>query len=72
MWVLKGGLLGLLFFVIGSFVFLIAATWQSDSHHATGLSVITGLTIHNAFFWAAFVASLVIGCAIVRSWPARG
>ena len=69
MWILKGSLLGMGLFIIGSVLFLIATTLPFRANHAIGLSVITGRTIHNPLFWIAFVASLVIGCAIVGSWP---
>ncbi len=69
MWILKGTLLGTGLFLLGAVLFLIAATGPFRANRAIGLSAITGLTIHNPLFWVAFFASLVIGCAIVRSWP---
>ncbi len=71
MWILKGSLLGAGLFLIGTVFFLIAATGPHKANRAIGLSVITGLTIHNPLFWAALAASLVIGCAIVGSWPVK-
>lgn len=69
MWILKGSLLGTGLFLVGTVFFLIVAAMLFRANRAIGLSVITGLTIHNSLFWAAYVASLVIGCAIVGSWP---
>jgi hypothetical protein len=69
MWILKGSLLGVGLFLVGAILFLIATTGPFRANRAIGLSVITGLTIHNPLFWVAFFASLMIGCAIVGSWP---
>jgi hypothetical protein len=69
MWILKGTLLGTGLFIVGTVLFLIAVRGPFRTNRAIGLSVITGLTIHNPFFWVAFLASLAIGCAIVGSWP---
>ncbi len=69
MWILKGTLLGTGLFLVGTVLFLIAMARPFQPNRAIGLSVITGITIHNPMFWAAFFASLVIGCAIVRSLP---
>ncbi len=69
MWILKGSLLGAGLFLVGTVLFLIAVTGPFRANRAIGLSAITGVTIHNPLFWVAFVACLVIGCAIVRSWP---
>jgi hypothetical protein len=69
MWIVKGALLGTGLFLVGTAFFLVAVASPLRANKATGLSVIAGLTIHNPLFWAAFVASLVIGCAIVGSWP---
>jgi hypothetical protein len=67
MWILKGSLLGLGLFIVGTLLYLFIAA-RPRANSAIGLTVITGLTIHNTLFWAALVASLVIGCAIVGSW----
>ncbi len=69
MWILKGTLLGTGLFLVGTIFFLFAAARPFRANSAIGLSVITGLTIHNFLFWMTFLASVVIGCAIVRSWP---
>jgi hypothetical protein len=69
MWILRGSLLGIALFLVGAIIFLIAAIRPFRSNRAIGLSVISSLTVHNFLFWLAFLACLVIGCAIVRSWP---
>jgi hypothetical protein len=69
MWILKGTLLGTGLFLVGTVLFLIGTLGPFKANRAIGLSAITGVTIHNPLFWITFVASLVIGCAIVRSWP---
>lgn len=69
MWILKGTLLGTGLFIVGTVLFLIAVARPFEPNRAIGLSTITGIAIHNPLFWVAFLASLVIGCAIVRSWP---
>ena len=71
MCILKGSVLGTGLFLVGTFFFLIAVVRPFRSNTAIGLSVITGLTIHNPLFWVAFLASLMIGCAIVGSWPVK-
>jgi hypothetical protein len=71
MWILKGTLLGTGLFLVGTIVFLIATVGPFRANRAIGLSAITGVTIHNPLFWTAFLASLMIGCAIVRSWPVK-
>jgi hypothetical protein len=62
MWIANGSLLSTGFFLLGTVFFLIAAARPFRANAAIGLSVITGLTIHNPWFWVAFLASLVIGC----------
>ena len=69
MWILKGSLLGLGLFVFGTLLFLIAAAGPFRANRAIGLNVITGLTIHNLWFWIALAACLALGLAIVGSWP---
>ena len=68
MWI-KGIFLGLGMFVVGCVVYIMAVMGSGGRNTATGLSVLSYLTIHNPYFWAALVSSLVIGCAIVVSWP---
>lgn len=69
MWVAKGILLGLGMFLIGTFFFLSAAVRPRGSNAAIGLSVFTAMTYYNPLWWTALVASVVLGCCIVGSWP---
>jgi uncharacterized membrane protein len=69
MWILKGSLLGTGLFLVGTVFFLISALGPLRANTAIALSAITGYTIHNPLFWVAFLASLMLGCAIVGSWP---
>jgi len=69
MWILQGVVLGTGLFLLGTVVFLAVAAGPFRTKAAIGLSVITGLTIHNPWFWVAFFGSLLIGCAILASWP---
>jgi hypothetical protein len=72
MWIARGLLLGSGVFVIGTLIFLwFAVLNPARSATATGLSVITGMTIGNPFFWAALVACLVLGVSVMASWPVR-
>ena len=70
MWIVKGSLLGSALFVVGCVAFLIATLWHSGAR-ATGVTVLQSLTIQNPLFWVALVGSVMIGCAIVGSWPGR-
>jgi hypothetical protein len=72
MWMLKGFLIGVVMFVVGAIVYMVLAL-RADAQHsearAVGLGVISYMTIYNPYFWASLVAALVIGCAVVQSWP---
>jgi ABC-type lipoprotein release transport system permease subunit len=76
MWLLKGIILGLLFFAAGTFLFLIAFLRRlgpllapAGQHWSIEIGVISRLTINNAWFWIALAACLALGFAIVASWP---
>jgi len=70
MWIVKGLLLGLVFFCVGMFLYFIFAIARfGRPNTAISLSAITGPTIFNPLFWLAFVCCLGLGCAIVGSWP---
>jgi hypothetical protein len=72
MWIARGLLLGSGIFVMGTLIFLwFAVLSPVRSGTATGLSVITGMTVSNPFFWAALVACLVLGVSVMASWPVR-
>jgi hypothetical protein len=68
MWILKGSLLGILMFSI-----LFAFRYRNSFHHVLiGPGVISQITIHNVFFWLGLVGCVLLGCAIVGSWPIKG
>jgi len=69
MWILEVNLVGTGLCLVGTVLFLVGTLGPFKGNRAIGLSAITGVTIHNPLSWITFVASLVIGCAIVRSWP---
>lgn len=78
MLILKGSLLGLLFFTVGVSLFLVAflrrlgqAAASQGLHWAVDVRVIGMITIHNSWFWVALLACLALGLAIVASWPVR-
>ena len=71
MLLLKGSLFGLATFFVGTIVYTVIALQRESSAKAIGLNVISYMTIYNPYFWAAFVACLVLGCAMVATWPAR-
>jgi hypothetical protein len=72
MWMVKGTALGLSLFFVGAVVYIVLALRAESQHSnaaAVGLNVIKYMTIYNFYFWASFVAALVIGLAIVKTWP---
>ncbi len=79
MWALKGTFLGISIFAVGAVVFMLLSLRSIGGSLIAGpgrqmafdIRAIPLLTIYNAWFWAAFAASLVIGWAIARSWPGR-
>jgi len=71
MLILKGSLFGLAIFVVGTIAYVVLTLQRESNAGATSLNLIRYLTIYNPYFWAAFVACLVIGCAMVAAWPAR-
>lgn len=66
MWILKGTLIGLAVFFIGSVVFVVNNLRPIERDKMTGISAITGPTIHNPWFWAAFVATIILSCVCVK------
>lgn len=71
MWVLKGTFLGISIFGIGFTLLTLPTQWGSENQTSTDIRSIYAATIYNPWMWAAFAASIVIGLAIVRSWPGR-
>jgi hypothetical protein len=60
-----GILLGVLLFVIGSIIYLIAMIGAGTAR-ATGTTAILGWTVMNPLYWCGLVVALVIGVAIVK------
>jgi hypothetical protein len=73
MWALKGTFIGTSIFAVGAAVFMLLSmrSISRGKQMAIEVRLISLATIYNPWFWAAFVASLVIGCAIARSWPGK-
>jgi hypothetical protein len=71
MWTGKGILLGIGLFAIATVVYVYLMICGNPAAQATGVTAIMSWTVMNIFYWIAFVAALVVGCAIVRFWPAR-
>jgi len=70
MWALKGTLLGISIFGIGATIFMFLAK-RSFGASTVDIRTMSHATIYSTWFWAAFISSIVIGCAIARSWPGR-
>ena len=71
MWLLKGILLGLGLFFVGSLIYVGNKLRPFERQKATGISAITAVTVHNPWFWMAFVVAVALGLAIVKFWPHR-
>lgn len=70
MWIVKGLLLGTGFWVFGTFAFLFFVVLRPfRASHATGLTVLTGATVFNPLWWLALVGCLLLGVALIGSWP---
>ena len=65
MWVIKGAVLGLTLFSVGTIVFLVAAIGPVKPGTAIAF------TTHNVFWYVALVACILLGCSLVASWPVR-
>jgi hypothetical protein len=62
MWLLKGIFVGLGIFLLGSLVYIGYHLRPFKPNRATGLSVITALTVYNTWWWVALVATLAFAC----------
>ena len=69
MWIMKGAALGLALFSVGTLGFLMLTIRPAGSHSAIGVGALLGMTTGNFLWWTALVASVVLGCCIVGSWP---
>jgi hypothetical protein len=69
MWIAKGTLLALWLFGFGTMaLFYFSIFRHVPPNSAVDVRALTGLTIHNPFWWAALAACLALGFAIARSW----
>jgi hypothetical protein len=64
MWILKGVLLGVLFFTI---IFAIRFH-RVFMHSLIGPNVISGITIHSVMFWIGLIGCVLVGCTIIWYW----
>ncbi|PYU15583.1 MAG: hypothetical protein DMG37_04635 [Acidobacteria bacterium] len=72
MWILKSIFLGVWLFGFGTIAFLWLAVYRHMAPHtAVDLRLIAGLTTQNPWWWASLVAGVILGCALVRSWPGK-
>ena len=68
MYILKGGLLGLVVFVAGSILFtFISQSRALPPNTALSLSIIRYLTWSSAYWWMALVGAILIGIWFVRT-----
>ena len=75
MWIAKGVLLGFGLFV-GGIIFLVILSAVSAvvqgtvrANHATSVGVIYGVTFGNPLFYVGLLGCLLVGVALVGSWP---
>jgi hypothetical protein len=69
MWILKGALLGLWVFGFGTMAWLYFAIYRHvHANTAVDVRIITHFTTQSPLWWTALLVSLVLGCAIARSW----
>ncbi len=70
MWILKGVLLGVGLFLVGTIVYVLL-TAQVGGGSGTGIIAVRVWTGQIPFFCLELVAALVIGCAMVRLCPRK-
>ncbi|HXN50440.1 MAG TPA: hypothetical protein VN943_00785 [Candidatus Acidoferrum sp.] len=66
MWIIKGVLLGLGVFLVGSIVYVVGKLRPLEADKATSVNLLLSLTASNLWFWVAFAAAVIAGCAVVR------
>src|SRR5437660_3741311 len=67
MWIAKGTLLGFWLFGFGTMAWLYFALYRNlRPNSAVSISVFSGLTTANPYWWAALALCLVLGLAIAR------
>jgi hypothetical protein len=75
MWIAKGVFLGFGLFLAGLVLMaIVSITWavtrgQVQHSQAIGLGVVYGQTLGNPFFYVALLGCVLIGIAVVASWP---
>jgi hypothetical protein len=62
MWMVKGILVGLSVFFIGTLVYLFFKTKPHEEHTATAVSALLVWTVSNFWWWMAFVTTLALSC----------
>ncbi|HXX99913.1 MAG TPA: hypothetical protein VEI54_03265 [Candidatus Limnocylindrales bacterium] len=62
MWLVKGILVGLGVFILGSLVYVGYHLRPIEPEKATGLSAITALTLYDYRWWVALVATVALAC----------
>jgi hypothetical protein len=77
-WILKGTLLGAGVFFVGVILFLIFAVIRPIARVQGGgwefivsVEVLKGHTVSSPYFWIAFAACLVLGCAVFGALPSH-
>jgi hypothetical protein len=70
MWALKGTFIGISIFGIGATIFMFLAK-RSFGASTVDIRTMSNATIYSTWFWAAFVACVLIGLAIARSRPGK-
>ena len=69
--VLKGIVLGALFWFVGIIICLCSALVRGQpvsTSHATGLSAVKDYTLQNPLFWLSVISALAAGLVVARFW----
>jgi hypothetical protein len=67
MWIAKGVAVGVPVFVLLSVVYVVARIMMGTAR-STGSTALSGWTIQNPLYWAAFLVVLVVSCALFWKW----
>jgi len=75
MMLMKGALVGLLFFLLGALAYvlllpMISSAFRNSAFDLRGGALVL-LTLRNPYFWLALIGCVMIGCAMVGMWPTR-
>ena len=64
MWILKGVLIGVLFFLV-----IFAARYRRVFYHnLIDPKIVSLITVHSAIFWLGLGGCILVGCTVVRYW----